>query len=404
MAKLFQLLNEMPPNYRVVLWRRIIFTWFIELPVQYTTLYLTTLGADISQIGFLMTMAGLINASVSLPLGWMADQYSLRRLLFIGMIFQATGSLTYALALSWLGAIPAIFLSSTSLVIVWTIERLIVANSLGDSTRATGFSLINLFPRIPAMAAPLAAAYIVTTFGGISAQSIRVLYYVQLVGLSVQYPIVYLRLRESGVGRGNARISTLRGLSEGFRTLFEGGGKLKRWLVITSIQTTVFSITDTFAMVYAVEIKGAQPYTLAGMGLAFMGIWALSAVPLGLLADAVGRKPMLFMQRLTLHASTLLLALATAPELLILAWALRGIEFGSMVWTTMAMEMVSVEQRGKWSGMLMLVSSVSSVPAPALAGLMWTAFTPSLPFILISMMGLLVELPIILTLSETLKR
>ncbi|MFQ6095379.1 MAG: hypothetical protein ACE5NN_04485, partial [Candidatus Bathyarchaeia archaeon] len=107
--------------------------------------------------------------------------------------------------------------------------------------------------------------------------------------------------------------------------------------------------------------------------------------------------------RPVLYVSYLLLVWAPRPEFLILAFALRGILWSSFnVWMTMQMEMVPLEQRGRWGGTINTFRSIVRIPAPIIGGILWTYVDPSIPFLLAVLIDAVVRMPILWTVPETL--
>jgi DHA2 family multidrug resistance protein-like MFS transporter len=159
-----------------------------------------------------------------------------------------------------------------------------------------------------------------------------------------------------------------------------------------------------FAMVFAVEVKFADPFILGYMGVAATLSNMIFAIPIGRLADRIGRKKTLYLMRPIMYASYLLIAFAPNAYWLVLAWAFLGFPWEWIIWSTMSMEMVDEKQRGRWSGILMLFRGLVSIPAPIIGGILYQMFNPALLFLLPLALDLLLRLPILITTHETLKQ
>ena len=69
----------------------------------------------------------------------------------------------------------------------------------------------------------------------------------------------------------------------------------------------------------------------------------------------------------------------------------------------MSLELVPVEQIGRWSGLLGLLRGVVAIPAPILGGLIWDSLGPAYVFIIPLAVDLLFKIPLLATIPETLR-
>jgi len=394
-------LQRQERNFHVLLVRGGLSSFQQGLVQNYTSIYTVELGANPVQLGALRGVGSLVNAFLSAPLGWLADRYSLKRVLLLGLVLEALVPLGYALAQSWQAlVIPVIFYQMT-MVTSWTFERVMVANALRDMDRATGFGVFATISQVPLIVAPALAGLIVTWLGGISAESIRPLFMMSF-GISILsiiwacWQLSEVKVRpELGLVDG--------GFLEGFRRILAGGGEMRRWLLIELLGSFEFGSTMPFIMVYATEVRGADAMTIGLMGSAMTVASILSSIPIGRLADKIGRKRVIFLVRPTLYISYLLLLWAPTPEILILAYAVFGVFWGcTNVWMAMRMEMVPIHQRGRWSGVINTLRSIIRVPAPILGGLLWERLHPSTPFLLHILLDAGLRMPLLFTVPETL--
>jgi len=129
-----------------------------------------------------------------------------------------------------------------------------------------------------------------------------------------------------------------------------------------------------------------------------------TGIPLGRLADRIGRKRVIYWLTPVWYASNLLLAFAPGPSALVLSAALL-VSYNISVATTSAMtlEIVPLEQQGRLGGLLGLVTGLVSIPAPLLGGLVWRAVGPIWVFLIPIVLDLLVRIPLLATVPETLR-
>jgi len=68
-------------NYRALLVRKLGCNLFGRLSNQYTSLYAVSLGVDIIGLGTLNSVGSAVSTILSLPVGRLADRYSLRKMM-----------------------------------------------------------------------------------------------------------------------------------------------------------------------------------------------------------------------------------------------------------------------------------------------------------------------------------
>ena len=182
------------------------------------------------------------------------------------------------------------------------------------------------------------------------------------------------------------------------------GRHLKRWLVISSVSQLPLAMVLPFAQVYAHVVKGADAYVLGAMvtGCAVTSI--LFAIPLGRLADRVGRKTVLYVAMPLFWISNLVLVWAPDPTFLIVAGVLQGFYFISgPIGAAMEREMVPADQMGRWLGITRLFKMLLSALMAAVAGVMWDKVGPQYLFLGFVAIDLVLRLPLLVGMPETLR-
>jgi len=391
-------LSRQARNYRLVLLKKSGFSAFNYLTIDYTSIYIRQLGASFVQLGLVGSIGWLVNAVVAYPFGRLIDVYSSKRLLLITVLLQASVPFTYFLARDWVWIAVATSLSSLAYFCTQGLENVVMANSLRDTDRARGFTLVTSASLVPTVVAPLVAAAILTRLGGISAENLKTLFLIEFLGLAAIGLYIGLRFEETGGFLGNGR-----SLFGGLREMLSGSPYLKRWLLIDTISASSYAVMGKYVMVYAQEAKGVDPIVIGAMGATFALVGIVSSVPLGALADRIGRIRTVLLMRPLFHASTLILLYAPDPRWLILGWALRGTFNPSLsILAAYRNELVSPEERGRWMGVRELLRRLFMIPAPLLGGILYTNVSPQAPFMLHIIVDVFVRIPLLLTMPSTL--
>lgn len=391
-------LSKQRTNYKLVLLRRSGYSLFSTLTVDYVNVYIRLLGASFVQLGLVGSIGGLVNAFISYPFGWLIDRYSGRKILIATIAAQALVPLTYFYARDWVWIALATALSTLAVFCTRGVEDVIIANSLRREDRATGFTFVAGVSLIPTIVVPLIAGAVLTFLGGISVENLHVLFLAEFVGLVLIAVVVGVRLQEEELITRKEGESFLGGL----RSILSGSPYLKRWLLIDTMSASSFAVMMRFIMVYATEVKGATPMILGSMAAASALVSIVSAVPLGNLADRIGRIRVVVLLRPLFHISTLILLFTPDPRWIILGWAFRGtFQPNLSILAAYRNELVPQEERGRWMGIRELLRGIFRIPAPILGGLLYTHVSPMAPFFFHMFVDLCIRVPLLLTMPRT---
>ncbi len=386
-------------NFQLILLKKIGFSFFNMLTQDYVNIYIRLLGANFVQLGLVGSISGLVNAIIAYPFGSLIDRHSSRKILLLTIAAQALVPLTYFYARDWMWIAVATALYTLAMFCSRGVENVVVANSLKDEDRATGFSMVTALSLIPTVVAPLAAGVMLTRLGGLTAGNIRILFLLELAGVALIGLYVGLRLEETeSLGkRGESLLQEL-------RAVMSGGPYLKRWLLIDTMSASSFSVMVRFVMVFAVEEKGVDPLTLGAMSTIYALVGILSAIPLGKLADRIGRVRTVVLIRPLFHISTLILLFTPDPRWIILGWAIRGTFQPSLsILAAYRNELVPPSERGKWMGIRELLRGIFRIPAPIIGGILYAQVSPLAPFLFHMFVDVFLRIPLLLTMPRTLE-
>jgi MFS family permease len=283
--------------------------------------------------------------------------------------------------------------------------------------RSMVMSLSRTLWAIPRLVTSVVAAIIVTYFGGVNAEGIRPLYFIQLVlGTFVFLAIALWLAPATNSSERKSRMQRTRrergGFIADFREVFAGERWLKRWLVIMILRKVGMRLAMPFAPLWIVDIKGADPYILGLMGLGSTLVGLLLQLPVGRLADRIGRKRAFYLFRPFVYLGTLLMVFTPEPEYLIIVGmlgyiglvggggggGLGGVSFIPFI--TMNFELVPEEKRGRWLGVLGFFG-ILSFPVSIIGGFMWQHGL-MIEVLLIPILLDIIALPIMRTVPDTL--
>ena len=399
-----QFVLRQKPNYRITVTRAALSSFLAGLTAQYNSIYAVALGASPVQLGALNSIKGGASALMSLPTGWLVDRFGVKGFYVVGIGLTAVAAAIYGIAPDWRALILAVILVSVSMRFTGTGCSVLCADQLENRDRATGQNMCNSIGSVFLAVSPMIAAVLVTRFGGLCVRGLRPLYYIQFAGYGLIMLYVAARLREP-VRLNLAHEEDRTGFLGDFRRVLKNAPHLKRWIVVACLSQLPFAMTLPFMHLFANEVKGAEQYVLGMMSVAMVVAHILFGIPLGRLADRVGRKRVIYLLTPLWYLSSIMLVLARGPVWLVLAGALWGFyTIMTVVTSSMTLELVPLEHMGRWSGLLGVFAGLVTVPAPLIGGLIWRHVGPAYVFVIALVLDMTLRLPLLMTIPETLRK
>jgi MFS family permease len=193
-----------------------------------------------------------------------------------------------------------------------------------------------------------------------------------------------------------ARDVAVKGIRQPPRLTLRGFDDRFRWFLLAIIVFTLGNSADAFLILRAQE-RGLNVAGVLGMLLTFNMIYALIAAPAGALSDRIGRQKLIIGGWLAYGLIYLGFALAAQAWHIWTLYALYGIYYGVTEGTAKALvaDMVSSDQRGTAYGVYNAAVGIMTLPASALAGVLWQGalgwdgFGAQAPFFFGALMALL---------------
>ncbi|MBD3204734.1 MFS transporter [Candidatus Bathyarchaeota archaeon] len=400
LAELREVWNRQKKNWRTVVTRQIFNRFFNELTLNYLEIYITLLGAGKVQLGAVKSASGLAQAIISPPLGIIRDRYNIRKIYLIGVGLFTFIPLIFALSPNWYWIAPAIFLSGLAMMIGSCV--IICDLSLPSHDRATGKALCEGIGALPTILAPTVAAGLLTLFGGIGIGSIRKLYWIQFFARVVLFFYVYKNLTD--IERINTKTDRVNIIRD-FQEVFERGTSTVRWLFFQGFNMFTLTMLTTFRYPYVYEVKQGSQFIIGGIGTTMLITETIFSTIIGRIADNIGRKRAFYILMPLMAAANIALILAPSPRWLLVSGFLMGFRMiASFSYGSMTPELVPRDCLGRWRGIVGFVTGLAAIPAPIIGGYIWERFGPEWVFISITLIDLLVRLPLLYSVPETLNR
>jgi MFS family permease len=229
---------------------------------------------------------------------------------------------------------------------------------------------------------------------------LRPIYAIQVIIFALTFAIVALWLRDPVI---ETRSMDRGHILSGFVEVLQQGPDVTRLMWMMALMELPWAISWPYTPLFAHQVKGADEFVLGSIAVVMSIAPLVGAIPLGKLADRYGRKRLLFAIAPTTYLGNLLLICATGSNMLLASALFLGFNSISVaIAAAMAAEVMPQKQMGRWIGMISLVRGLISIPAPMIGGLIWDHIGPSCVFVITIVIDMLVRLPLLASIRETL--
>ncbi|MBN1682002.1 MFS transporter [Candidatus Bathyarchaeota archaeon] len=387
-------------NFKLMLFRNAILTLFNNLTAQYTSIYIRKLGATPQDISYLESAASFVTMILAIPAGLVIDRVkSIRKLYIMGGLISLPISLLKGLSTSFQMFFTTRMWESITTRFYWPTIEIIQISSITNRDRVKGLVTSNMFISTLGLVAPLIAAYIITSLGGLeNVDSYRPLFYIQFIASFFIYIIIVWKLKEPEMKRSQIDLN----IFQNFKEMFREVPGLKWILLLNCVNTFFMQMRFPLIQIYFYEIKNADAYILGLQSTVATAVSLILSVPMGSLTDRVGRRKMAYLSQIVFAICVLMpiLTPSTNPEFLLLYNFFSAMGSSMEVgWFAFIQEYIPLEMRGRWAGISTMMTALIGIPAPLIGGIIWN-INPDYHWYLGFVYYLFIAIPLMLMIPE----
>jgi len=392
-------------NIAVVMVTETLSTFISWLWWPYQSLFILELGATKELLGMLLMIGTFSQLLFQYPGGVLADRFGRQRVIVISSVVSLGSPLIYLVSTHWTHLGPALILASVG-VMSRPARNALIAESLPNDKRSSGFSAISMVNTIPRLFTSLLGGLVMDYYGVYT--GVRIVMFASVV---VSLFSTFLRWRY---------ISETLFVSEAKEKKRKPASTLKEtvsmsrnvWVmtVVAGLSAFAARVTFSFTVIYAVEIIGLTKteYSLIGMAVSIVSTFL--TLPGGVLADRIGKKISIVISRSLASFSTIGITFAEGFWQMSAARILGGVAsglggtymrvHGGPVWTALVADITPVETRGRMMGLMGTVATIISTPGSWAGGYLYDNVSPASPFqisFLLNMFGTVIFITLLKT-------
>lgn len=397
----------LPKNWKVTAARASFDKLIYQMIFPYLSIYIVGLGASGTSLGLANGLGMALSALFGLLGVSFLKRSGTRRVYIDGLAIIALSYLLLGVAGNWVIGVAGIMIWWLGSTEVGLCCNVVCGNSLGNKVRATAMgSCESVAQGTMSFIGPAIGAGLVGLLGGLSVAAVRPLFFIAFAGEIGVFFFVRRNLGECGIlaaNPGKSGSSSFR-LANPFQML-KGKKGLGKFIAVSCLTNLPLGMVLPFTQLFASEAKSASPYILGAMVTGSALVSLLVGLPLGGLADKVGRKKILYFLAPLYLASNLLIVFSSDPRLLILSGILLGsFPVTQVISAAMAFEQVPPEFMGDWMAILRFFKMAMGAILTIVAGLIWDHLGGKWVFLLAAGIDLLVRIPLLISIPETLER
>lgn len=350
-----------------------------ELWVRFVPKYLELLGAGIAGVALYGTLRDLLDALYPYPGGWLTDRLGRRAALILFALLAVAGYALYLIAPSWLWV-----LAGTVLVMAWSSLTLpaifaVIGDNLPPARRATGFGVQSILKRVPIILAPPLGGWLIASLG--LAGGVR-------LGLAATIVLAFLGI--AILRRSYVEVAPPAPDAGSLADLWRGmDGGLKRLLLADCLARWAEGIPKVFLIFFVIDVLGGTAAGFGWLTSVQMIAATLVYIPLAKMSDRMNRKPFVLLTFGFFALFPLVLATATGPAWLLVAFVVAGLrETGEPARKALIVDLASAGARGRAVGLYYLIRGLAVFPASLVGGWLWT-LDRRLPFYVAFAVGVL---------------
>lgn len=334
-------------------------------------LFIVSLGVDMRILGLI---DGLGDALVSISQGvsgYLSDKWRKRKIfIWLGYLMGALSRLGYGLTRTWLPLIPLKVFDRAGKM-RGAPRDAIIADVSTDENRGRNFGYLRTLDNLGAVCG------IITTLVLVNYVGFSTIFLLAAVPSFIAVALIYKKISDRPTVNIHKGVS-IKNLSTNFKVF-----------LAASMFFALASFSYSFFIVYASKIGFAKT-TVPLLYLLFTVFAALSSLPVGKLADRLGRKTLMQAAFLLFTLTCAGFAYTQSRILIIALFILYGLHKGALetVQKTYAAELAPEAFRASTLGFFQMVVGLLALPASFIAGFLWDKVSPQSPFILAAILSL----------------
>ncbi len=364
-----------------------------QMAYSLLSIYLVEMGATVSQVGLVFTVASLVPMALQILGGWLSDTIGRLRAIALGSAIASFGYLLFFVSPSWQWVMLGLCVEYVSNSFVGPSFGAYIAEQSSESERGRVFGLTRGIYMIVAVVGPALAGFLAYRFGFRLMLLVAFLLYVSATSVRV-----WMATAEQFAPLKTAEKPTLSGLKTQlaamFALLFAGG--LLTWIWVTdAVGDTSMNLIGQLYPIYLSDVGRLNVEQIGLLNSAWGVATILSSFLAGWLTDKCSERAVIVGSFAVEALGLVILLQARSPAAFLVAMFVFGLAAGSLMpaYDSLISKAVPEDRRGLAFGLFGTSLGILSLPFPWIGAQLWERFGPQTPF-WIAVAACIVSIPI----------
>lgn len=356
-------------------------------------IYLTDLGASVTQIGLVFTLTSVVILFLQILGGWISDSIGRLRAIAIGSVGGILGYAAMILAPTWEWMLVALAISQVPYALVGPSFSAFIAEQSTEENRGRVYGITDTIYQITGVIGPPLGGFLAGNYGFKAMLFVSGILYSIAAGLRIWMATTVRFSSETQPRELNAKsfITNLKTMA----IMILGGGVLT-WIFITDgVRDIGFRLSWELQPLYLEQVGGLTIQQIGFLGSIFSIAMMFTPMLSGRLSDRYGERVPISSGFLLIFFALVIFLNASGFLGFSLVWAVFGIGVGllSPAYQSLISKVVPQKMLGTFSGLFQGSLGLISLPAPYIGAKLWENYNPQVPFMITAGAALLSVIP-----------
>lgn len=342
-----------------------------EMVFPLLPLFLTTvLGASAAVLGLIEGFAASTAAFFQLLGGWLSDKWGKRKpIILAGYSLSAIAKPLFALAMAWQHVLAIRFLDRVGKGLRSAPRDAMIADSTPQKFRGKAFGFHRAADTLGAVVGPALAFVALAALNN----DLRAVFWLAAIPGALAVACLVLFVREQKPKYKIAKRVSLK--------IFAQLPKQYRLFVVSTTVFALANFTVAFLLLRASNL-GIKTELIPLVYLGYNAVYLLAAMPFGMLSDKIGGKRVLAFGYAAFAVASAGMALTADAASALFFIALFGLftAANDTMQRVVSVDLAPKNLRASALGMQQALAGAAALPASVIAGVLWTAVSPSAAF------------------------